>query len=674
MLCIYRNMMLLPYSKWLEELVQIDTHSRLPSKRLTIKFAGRPGYDVEGKVLVLTQQQTAKLYEESICAKKPLESKLHLALIEHLNSEIVLETIKDIDTMLAWASETFLWVRAKKTPEIYFPSLISSQYKITTSRIEQHIKHLMMQEYNKLRNAEPPFVMPLDRDALTFASTPLGAIMAKFCIAYETILSFRTIQESTSMSELIEVVSCAQEFAPFHCRNEHKKILENANKDSKLVRYKISKKSNTGGWTTPRKVNCLLQIAISSGTIENFTLRQEMQGICDTGCRVCEALIGWYGACVGIKVIKIAVKAIRQRTWHDDQNGRILQQLSGIGEIFARKLTAAGVKSLEDLDQLGPGKLESVIGRHTGGFGPRVVEELRSVPSFALQLSKSIIGKEADINLRISALSVGHFKKKFFSPIALIGSDHGGMILKKALQFPASREIHLQFHLKDINLHKKISIQVNILRLEMLCSNHVQVINKNFAGRDASLELVLCSESTTNSSTEHASNATECRQRNVEQDLKHLSKRQNQELAVMESLENRALVKKVKLLHSSLSQNQGAVHRVSDGDHTFKRWDIDRFSYKSGRTPSTSAQQGSARSKDPDCCELFGVIEAPRSGSSQGSGMPPMRGIESCSRKVLQPQKSVFSFLAPRDEEHSRNFDMEAAPHVFNYNSFFDEI
>ena len=78
--------------------------------------------------------------------------------------------------------------------------------------------------------------------------------MAKYCIAYETILSFRTVPQTAQTSELIEVISYAQvgasnrgrmmsdiqqEFSPFHCRNEQKKILENANKDSKLVRSSL---------------------------------------------------------------------------------------------------------------------------------------------------------------------------------------------------------------------------------------------------------------------------------------------------------------------------------------------------------------------------------------------------------------------------------------------------
>lgn len=48
-----------------------------------------------------------------------IESSLHEHLLEHLNSEIVLETITDLPTALEWIKSTFLYIRACKNPGHY---------------------------------------------------------------------------------------------------------------------------------------------------------------------------------------------------------------------------------------------------------------------------------------------------------------------------------------------------------------------------------------------------------------------------------------------------------------------------------------------------------------------------------------------------------------------------
>lgn len=76
--------------------------------------AGRAGFDTLGKVIVLTQQDAAqeRKYRDIFSGNQTMiESQLHKCLVEHLNSEIVLKTIRDLPSVLDWASSTFLWVR-----------------------------------------------------------------------------------------------------------------------------------------------------------------------------------------------------------------------------------------------------------------------------------------------------------------------------------------------------------------------------------------------------------------------------------------------------------------------------------------------------------------------------------------------------------------------------------
>lgn len=49
----------------------------------------------------------------------PIESHLHKHLTEHLNSEIVLNTITNLSGAMEWIRSTFFYVRAIKNPINY---------------------------------------------------------------------------------------------------------------------------------------------------------------------------------------------------------------------------------------------------------------------------------------------------------------------------------------------------------------------------------------------------------------------------------------------------------------------------------------------------------------------------------------------------------------------------
>lgn len=48
-----------------------------------------------------------------------IDSHLHKHLIDHLNAEIVLNTITNLKSLRAWIRSTFLYVRASKCPSKY---------------------------------------------------------------------------------------------------------------------------------------------------------------------------------------------------------------------------------------------------------------------------------------------------------------------------------------------------------------------------------------------------------------------------------------------------------------------------------------------------------------------------------------------------------------------------
>jgi hypothetical protein len=96
-------------------------------------------------VIILTQEDKVHKYRDILSKTIMLESRLPENLVEHLNSEIVLKSIKDVESMLSWAASTFFSVRAKIAPKQYFPALAGNGGEHSSLIIDRHIRELMMQ-------------------------------------------------------------------------------------------------------------------------------------------------------------------------------------------------------------------------------------------------------------------------------------------------------------------------------------------------------------------------------------------------------------------------------------------------------------------------------------------------------------------------------------------------
>lgn len=81
--------------------------------------AGRPQFDTSAVAVVVTKQDKVAKYEQLAQGSELLESSLHINLIEHLNAEVCLGTIQDIESAKRWLKGTFLYVRLQHNPSHY---------------------------------------------------------------------------------------------------------------------------------------------------------------------------------------------------------------------------------------------------------------------------------------------------------------------------------------------------------------------------------------------------------------------------------------------------------------------------------------------------------------------------------------------------------------------------
>src|SRR6056297_1818314 len=81
--------------------------------------AGRPGYDDQGYAWVVSDRADADRYRPLLRDGKEIESRLAEDLDAHLNAEIAMGTIRDLEDVIDWLETTFYAVRARSAPEEY---------------------------------------------------------------------------------------------------------------------------------------------------------------------------------------------------------------------------------------------------------------------------------------------------------------------------------------------------------------------------------------------------------------------------------------------------------------------------------------------------------------------------------------------------------------------------
>lgn len=79
---------------------------------------------------------------------------MHEQLVEHLNAEISLGTITDVDSALQWLKETFFYIRAQRNPKPYFET---SKY-LTNESLDQKLQEKLLQALRELGDIKGVFL------------------------------------------------------------------------------------------------------------------------------------------------------------------------------------------------------------------------------------------------------------------------------------------------------------------------------------------------------------------------------------------------------------------------------------------------------------------------------------------------------------------------------------
>jgi ATP-dependent DNA helicase HFM1/MER3 len=154
--------------------------------------AGRPQFDDSAIAVIMTRTDKADRYKKMMSGQEVLESTLHLNLIEHLNSEIGLGAIRNLQEARIWLTGTFLSVRMRQNPDYYkfdgLPRNIDADLRLKQA-CERNIK--LLQDHQLLAKQ------------VYFSSTDYGIAMSRYMIDFETMKLLLSLPPKSKTGQIV---------------------------------------------------------------------------------------------------------------------------------------------------------------------------------------------------------------------------------------------------------------------------------------------------------------------------------------------------------------------------------------------------------------------------------------------------------------------------------------
>ncbi|XP_063284129.1 probable ATP-dependent DNA helicase HFM1 [Pelobates fuscus] len=336
--------------------------------------AGRPQYDTTATAVIMTRINTREKYVHMLDGADTIESSLHRHLVEHLNAEITLHTITDVNIALEWIRSTFLYIRALKNPSHY-----GFSKGLDKMGIEAKLQELCLKNLNDLSSVG---LITMDEE-INFKPTETGKLMASYYIAFDTAKLFHRISGMETLSEMIAMISTCNEFSDLQLRMSEKKILNTLNKDKNraTIRYPMEGKIKS----REMKVNCLIQAQLGCLPVQDFSLTQDMAKIFRHGTRVTKCLSEFLGlqenkffACLNALIL---AKCFRCKLW--ENSSHIAKQLEKIGVSLSNAMVNANLTTFKKIEDTNARELELIVNRHPP-FGNQIKESVMHLPKYEI--------------------------------------------------------------------------------------------------------------------------------------------------------------------------------------------------------------------------------------------------------------------------------------------------
>ncbi|OHT04857.1 DEAD/DEAH box helicase family protein [Tritrichomonas foetus] len=343
--------------------------------------AGRPQFEKEGICVIMTEKDNVKRYENLIYQSNLIESSLMYNLPEHLNAEIALGFISDENDVLRWLTSTFLFIRIQKNPYNYHLTDVRNAASYLKGLCMKNLKELAKCQFISLNTSK-------DQNYGKISSLPIGTICSQFCTMIETMTIYNENSPPKTIKDALILLSKSCEFvSDIIVRQEEKQKLRLMNVQPSLRFGEIDDKKDNF-FSPETKVYLLIETMLSTGKIDDWGLSQEYLRIKRTAERLLSCLIQlniYKKSLSGSVNSVILLKCLKKQMWENNTE-RLAQQIKGIGEVYAKKISSSEeivCKSFTQLRKLNIYQIDKLTG-HRPGWGISILEEIHKVPEYSI--------------------------------------------------------------------------------------------------------------------------------------------------------------------------------------------------------------------------------------------------------------------------------------------------
>lgn len=382
--------------------------------------AGRPQFDTSGVVVIMTCDETRHLYEDASddMKNKPMESHLKERMVEHINAEVVLRTITNVRDAVTWIKSTFFFIRLMKNPSFYgvpstlltkntakSSSMFSDEYTLSNTNAIEYVRTVVRYELNRLK-VEGFITVSSDG---VISSTENGISMSRYYIAFETVCLFKEILPTYDMKDILSLLSRSKEFQEIRIRLGEKKKLNDMNKHPNM-RFPLKGKVKS----LENKIYIIIQASIGRVPFEDFALKQESSNAMISLKRILFCLCDYLivkSVFTPLRAALLLKKCVEQKMWDIPLSGKdniensyeeksskaaslkptyvsVLEQLEGIGPVFASLLHTMHISTFEDVVRTPASVLEAIL-RRNPPFGEKLRKRAGAIPRYTLSISQS---------------------------------------------------------------------------------------------------------------------------------------------------------------------------------------------------------------------------------------------------------------------------------------------
>ena len=283
--------------------------------------AGRPQFDTYGEGIIITNHGELQYYTSLLNQQLPIESQFVSRMVDNLNAEIVLGTVRNRDEGVQWLGYTYLYVRMVGSPALYNvgadylegdPTLIQKRGMSSFLPGRSKANDIADLIHSAAVLLEKGGLIRYDRNTGVFQSTDLGRIASHYYVAYSSMAVYnKHLKPNLNMIDLFRVFALSNEFKLIPVRQEEKLELAKL-----LERVPIPVKE---GVDEPvAKINVLLQAYISQLKLSGFDIVTDMVFIQQSAGRILRAMFeiclkkGWAGP---MRAALDLCKMVERRQW-----------------------------------------------------------------------------------------------------------------------------------------------------------------------------------------------------------------------------------------------------------------------------------------------------------------------------------------------------------------------